>query len=99
MNDVGLVNALRRTSGLLAKKDIRSAAATFSHMPFPKLGLAGMLGDDSAVVPAQTGQLLLACEGMHPELVEEDPVAIVKDPLEPAAPASADATSTAPLGP
>ena len=73
MNDVGLVNALRRTSGLLAKKDIRSAAATFSHMPFPKLGLAGMLGDDSAVVPAQTGQLLLACEGMHPELVEEDP--------------------------
>ena len=35
----------------------------------------------------------------EPELVEEDPVAIVKDPLEPAAPASADATSTAPLGP
>ena len=32
-----------------------------------------MLGDDSAVLPAQTGQLLLACEGMHPELVEEDP--------------------------
>ena len=32
-----------------------------------------MLGDDTAVVPAQTGQLLLACEGMHPDLVEEDP--------------------------
>ena len=73
MNDVGLVNALRKTSGLLAKSDIRSAAATFHHHPFPQLGLAGMLGDDSAVLPAQTGQLLLACEGMHPELVEEDP--------------------------
>ena len=73
MNDLGLVNALRKTSGLLAKSDIRSAAATFHHHPFPQLGLAGMLGDDSAVLPAQTGQLLLACEGMHPELVEEDP--------------------------
>ena len=73
MNDVGLVNALRRASGLLAKRDIRSAAATFCHQPFPQLGLAGMLGDDAAVLPAQTGQLLLACEGMHPGLVEEDP--------------------------
>ena len=73
MNDLGLVNALRRTSGLLAKRDIRSAAATFCHQPFPQLGLAGMLGDDAAVLPAQTGQLLLACEGMHPGLVEEDP--------------------------
>ena len=73
MNDVGLVNALRRASGLLAKRDIRPAAATFCHQPFPQLGLAGMLGDDAAVLPAQTGQLLLACEGMHPGLVEEDP--------------------------
>lgn len=73
MNDVGLVNALRRASGLLAKRDIRPAAATFCHQPFPQLGLAGMLGDDAAVLPAQSGQLLLACEGMHPGLVEEDP--------------------------
>ena len=73
MSDVGLVNALRRTSGLVAKGDIRSAAATFRHQPFPQLGLAAMLGDDAAVLPAQAGQLLLACEGMHPDLVEEDP--------------------------
>lgn len=73
MSDVGLVNALRRTSGLLAKGDIRFAAATFRHQPFPQLGLAAMLGDDAAVLPAQAGQLLLACEGMHPDLVEEDP--------------------------
>ena len=32
-----------------------------------------MLGDDAAVLPAQSGHLLLACEGMHPGLVEEDP--------------------------
>ena len=70
---MGLVNALRRSSGLLAKRDIRSAASTFCHQPFPQLGLAGMLGDDAAVLPAQIGQLLLACEGMHPGLVEEDP--------------------------
>jgi len=57
VNDVGLVNVLRTTSGLLAKSDIRSAAATFGHQPFPQLGLAGMLGDDAAVLPAQAGQL------------------------------------------
>jgi hypothetical protein len=73
VSDLPLVNALRRSSGLQAKSDIRSAAATFCHQPFPQLGLAGMLGDDTAVVPAQIGQLLLACEGMYPDLVEEDP--------------------------
>ena len=73
MNNLGLVNALSKSSGLWAKSDIRSAAATFCHQPFPQLGLAGMLGDDAAVLPAQEGQLLLACEGMHPGLVEEDP--------------------------
>ena len=73
MSDEHLVNALRGKSGLLAKGDVRSAAAIFGHQPFPQLGLAGMLGDDTAVVPAQTGQLLFACEGRHPDLVEEDP--------------------------
>ena len=32
-----------------------------------------MLGDDAALLPRQNGQLLLACEGMHPGLVEDDP--------------------------
>jgi len=35
--------------------------------------LASRLGDDAAVLPAQDGALLLACEGMHPELVSDDP--------------------------
>ena len=73
MSFTQLVDALRRQSGLLAKRDIQPAAGIFSHVPFPDLGPAGMLGDDAAVLPAQGGQLLLACEGMQPALVEEDP--------------------------
>ncbi|RPF78644.1 MAG: sll0787 family AIR synthase-like protein [Synechococcus sp. TMED20] len=68
-----LVAALRQQSGLLAKRDIQPAAKVFPHLPFPQLGPAGMLGDDAALLPQQTGQLLLACEGMHPGLVDEDP--------------------------
>ncbi len=68
-----LVDHLRRQSGLLAKRDIRPAASVFNHLPFPQLGKAGRLGDDAALLPAQNGQLLMACEGMHPALVAEDP--------------------------
>ena len=68
-----MVAELRQQSGLLAKRDIQPAAETFGHLPFPQLGSAGMLGDDAALLPRQNGQLLLACEGMHPGLVEEDP--------------------------
>ena len=73
MNLRPLVAALRQQSGLLAKRDIQPAAEAFSHRPFPQLGAAGMLGDDAALLPRQNGQLLLACEGMHPGLVEDDP--------------------------
>ena len=73
MSFLQLVAALRQQSGLLAKRDIRPAAQVFPHLPFPQLGPAGMLGDDAALLPRQSGQLLLACEGMHPGLVEEDP--------------------------
>ena len=68
-----LADQLRRQSGLLAKRDIRSAAAVFNHLPFPQLGEPGRLGDDAALLPRQSGQLLMACEGMHPDLVAEDP--------------------------
>jgi AIR synthase-related protein len=64
---------LRALSGLRAKRDIQAPAAVFAHQPFPALGPAAQLGDDAALLPAQGGQLLLACEGMHPQLVEEDP--------------------------
>lgn len=68
-----LVQQLSQLSGLKAKRDIQTAAAAFPHHPFAELGLASCLGDDAAVVPGQTGSLLLACEGMQPELVRDDP--------------------------
>jgi hypothetical protein len=68
-----LVGRLQRQSGLLAKRDIQAAARAFPHQPFPELGAAAALGDDAALLPAVDGVLLLACEGMHPELVAEDP--------------------------
>jgi hypothetical protein len=68
-----LVGRLQHHSGLLAKRHIQAAARTFPHQPFPELGAAAALGDDAAVLPAVAGPLLLACEGMQPELVAEDP--------------------------
>ena len=68
-----LAARLAAQAGLAAKRDIQPAAATFAHQPFAELGPAAALGDDAALLPAQSGRLLLACEGMHPGLVEEDP--------------------------
>ena len=68
-----LADQLRSLPGLQAKRDIQSAAAAFAHQPFAELGAASRLGDDAALIPAQTGRLLMACEGMQPELVQEDP--------------------------
>jgi AIR synthase-related protein len=68
-----LVEQLKSQNGLHAKRDIQAPAAVFGHHPFSELGVASRLGDDAAVVPAQSGSLLLACEGMHPELVNDDP--------------------------
>jgi len=68
-----LVEQLRSLNGLHAKRDIQVPAAVFGHHPFAELGEASRLGDDAAVLPGQSGSLLLACEGMHPELVHDDP--------------------------
>jgi len=68
-----LVERLRSLNGLHGKRDIQAPASVFAHHPFAELGLASRLGDDAAVVPAQGGALLLACEGMHPDLVNDDP--------------------------
>jgi AIR synthase-related protein len=68
-----LAQRLRLHPGLLAKRDIQPAAGAFAHQPFPGLGAAAALGDDAALLPAVSGALLLACEGLHPELVREDP--------------------------
>jgi AIR synthase-related protein len=68
-----LADRLRSLQGVQAKRDIQTAAAAFGHHPFAELGAASRLGDDAALIPPQRGHLLLACEGMQPELVQEDP--------------------------
>ncbi|MEB3261286.1 MAG: AIR synthase related protein, partial [Cyanobacteriota bacterium] len=68
-----LAAQLAAQAGLASKRDIQPAAACFSHQPFPGLGPAAALGDDAALLPGVSGGLLLACEGLHPTLVEEDP--------------------------
>jgi len=68
-----LSEQLRSLPGLLSKRDIQEPASVFAHHPFPELGDASRLGDDTALIPPQLGSLLLACEGMQPELVVEDP--------------------------
>ncbi len=68
-----LAHTLSQLAGLRGKRDIQAAAAVFPHQPFPELGPAAALGDDAALLPAVAGRLLLACEGLHPELVAEDP--------------------------
>ena len=68
-----LAERLRGHPGLRAKRDIQPAAAVFEHQPFPALGAAAALGDDAALLPAVGAPLLLACEGLHPDLVQEDP--------------------------
>lgn len=68
-----LSEQLRLLPGLRSKRDIQGASTIFEHHPFPELGDASRLGDDTALIPPQQGSLLLACEGMQPELVMEDP--------------------------
>ncbi len=68
-----LVAGLRRHGGLQAKRDIQLAARAFNPHPFPELGPAATIGDDAALLPRIEGSLLLACEGILPELVAEDP--------------------------
>jgi len=46
-----LIKKLQTHSGIESKKDIQSAAKTFSHSPFRELGKSAMLGDDAAVIP------------------------------------------------
>jgi AIR synthase-related protein len=68
-----LAERLRAHGGLVGKRQIQPAARAFDHQPFPALGAAAALGDDAAVLPGVAGPLLLACEGLHPDLVAGDP--------------------------
>ena len=68
-----LVQRLKESAGLASKRAIQAPAGRFAHQPFAHLGPAAALGDDAALLPAAAAPLLLACEGLHPGLVEEDP--------------------------
>jgi AIR synthase-related protein len=68
-----MVHRLRAHPGLRHKTDIQRPAAFLEPLPFPVLGPAGALGDDAALLPETRGRLLLACEGMDPDLVATDP--------------------------
>jgi len=68
-----LAARLAALPGLLGKGEIQRPAAVFCHQPFPSLGAAAALGDDAGLVPAQAGPLLLACEGLNPTFVDDDP--------------------------
>ena len=68
-----LAQRLQGLAGLASKRDIQAPAQRFAHQPFAELGPAAALGDDAALVPSVGSPLLLACEGLHPGLVEEDP--------------------------
>ncbi|MCT4364552.1 MAG: sll0787 family AIR synthase-like protein [Synechococcaceae cyanobacterium MAG-AL1] len=64
---------LQRHPGLRGKNEIQAAARLFPLLPFPELGPAAALGDDAALLPGPGSPLLLACEGMDPQLVNDDP--------------------------
>lgn len=68
-----LAAELRRSLGILHKKDIQTAADRLGHY-VPAINQHPiLLGDDCAAIPDGDGYLLLAAEGMWPTLVDTDP--------------------------
>ena len=72
-----LVASLQAATGILHKHDIQAAASTFGQFAWGVDGAKIRLGDDCAAVPAgdrpEDGYLLLAAEGIWPELVVKEP--------------------------
>ena len=69
-----LVAALRAALGVQHKREIRAAARAFADPRGGPWGAATVrLGDDAAAIPDGEGYLLLAAEGMSPELVAREP--------------------------
>lgn len=65
-----LVTHLRQSMGILHKQDIQIAAKGLGESWNSK-GI--LLGDDCAAIPNRDSYLLLAAEGMLPQLIETDP--------------------------
>jgi len=69
-----LVGTLRAGLGVQHKRDIQSAARAFADLRGGPWGRATVrLGDDTAAIPDGEGYLLLAAEGMSPDLVAREP--------------------------
>ncbi len=69
-----LATHLRQALGVQQKREIQAAASRLPRAPGGPWGSAEVrLGDDAAAIPDGEGYLLLAAEGMWPELVAREP--------------------------
>ncbi len=72
-----LVASLQASTGILHKHDIQAAASAFGQLVQGVDGSKIRLGDDCAAMPAgdrpEDGYLLLAAEGIWPELLVKEP--------------------------
>ena len=64
-----LAAKLRQSMGILHKQDIQITARGLGEQWNESI----LLGDDCAAIPDRDGYLLLAAEGMLPQLIETDP--------------------------
>ncbi|MEM8612391.1 MAG: sll0787 family AIR synthase-like protein [Cyanobacteria bacterium P01_H01_bin.105] len=70
---LALVTALQNSVSILGKQDIQTAATTIGQYVQTASGDPIQLGDDCAAIPDGDSYLLLAAEGLWPQLVEQDP--------------------------
>ncbi|MEM9771440.1 MAG: sll0787 family AIR synthase-like protein [Cyanobacteria bacterium P01_D01_bin.73] len=68
-----LIAALQESVSILHKQDIQTAATTLGQWVPGADDARIQLGDDCAAIPDGDGYLLLAAEGMWPQLVTQDP--------------------------
>ena len=68
-----LVASLQASLSILNKQDIQTAAIALGQYAQGVDDSKILLGDDCAAIPDGDGYLLLAAEGMWPQLVEQDP--------------------------
>ena len=68
-----LIASLQASLSILNKQDIQTAAIALGQYAQGTNGEKILLGDDCAAIPDGDGYLLLAAEGIWPQLVEQDP--------------------------
>lgn len=68
-----LIASLQKSVSILNKRDIQTAATTIGQYVHTASGDPIYLGDDCAAIPDGDSYLLLAAEGLWPQLVTQDP--------------------------